>query len=73
MNVKDYISYEDFIERVHKYHVQFKDEWRYGQTYFNVLTSVRGDIAESIRGTIHDPFNKTEVSEETQKLVKSRW
>lgn len=73
MNLKDYISYEDFMERVHKYHAQFKDEWRYGQTYFNILTSVRRDIAESIRGTIHDPFHKEQVSNETEKIVKSLW
>jgi hypothetical protein len=71
--VKDHISYEDFMARVDKYYAQFKNDWKYGQTYFNVLTSVRGDIADSIRGTIHDPFHKNEVSKETEKLVKSRW
>ena len=71
--MKDHISYEEFLERVVKYHTQFKNEWKYGQTYFNVLTSVRGDIADSIRGTMHDPFHKEHVSKETENLVKSRW
>jgi hypothetical protein len=71
--VKDNISYENFLERVDKYHHQFKDTWKFGQTYFAVLTSVRSDIAEAIRGTLHDPSPKDKVSEETEKFVKSRW
>jgi hypothetical protein len=71
--VKDHISYENFLERVDKYHHQFKDTWKFGQTYFAVLTSVRTDIAEAIRGTLHDPSFKDKVSEGTENFVKSRW
>lgn len=71
--MKQKISYEEFLERVHKYHHQFKDTWRFGQTYFSVLSSLRSDIAEDIRGTLHDPFHKDKVSEGTENFVKSRW
>ncbi len=30
--------------------------WRYGQALFNLLTDVRPDLAEEIRGTDKDPF-----------------
>lgn len=73
MFVKSNLSYEDFLERVEKYHNQFKDNWRIGQTYFSVLSSVRSDIAESIRGTMYDPFNKDLVSKEVETYVKSLW
>lgn len=67
------VSYEEFIERVNKYHTQFKDSWRYGQTYFNVLSNVRPMIAEQLRATLHDPFFKDKVSEETHLFVRSIW
>lgn len=67
------VSYEDFIERVDKYHTQFKESWRYGQTYFNVLSSVRPTVAEQLRSTLHDPFHKDKVSDETHRFVRSIW
>ncbi len=67
------LSYEEFLERVEKYHHQFKDNWRIGQTYMNVLSSVRRDVADSIRGTIYDPYNKDVVSKEVENYVKSLW
>ena len=73
MFVKTSISYEEFLERVEKYHIQFQDNWRRGQTYFSVLSSVRSYVAEAIRGTLYDPFHKDDVSEEIQKYVKSLW
>jgi len=66
------ITYEDFLLKVIKYHASSKD-WRYGQTYFNTLSSFRSDIAEMIRGTLHDPFHKKEVSLETENFVRSKW
>lgn len=32
--------------------------WRKGQTYFNVLTDVRPDLADLIRGTGIDPYHQ---------------
>lgn len=71
--MKSDISYEDFLKRVEKYHNQFKDNWKMGQTYFTVLSSVRSDIAQTIRGTIYDPFHKDIVSKEVEKYVKFLW
>ena len=31
-------------------------DWREGQTYFNVLTEARPDLAEKVRGAAIDPF-----------------
>lgn len=67
------ISYDEFLERVDKYHAQFQGDWKYGQTYFNILSSLRRDLAEQIRGTLHDPFHKDEVGAATHKLVRSMW
>ena len=33
-------------------------QWRLGQTLFNVLSDVRPDLAQQVRGTEHDPFYK---------------
>jgi hypothetical protein len=67
------ITYVEFMERVDKYHKQFQESWRYGQTYFNVLSSVRPNVAEQLRNTLHDPFHKDAVPEDTHKFVKTIW
>jgi hypothetical protein len=67
------ISYDEFIERVDKFHRQFGDDWKYGQTFINVLSSVRPDVAEVLRGTHHDPFHKDQVPPTTVQMVKSLW
>ena len=33
-----------------------KEKWRYGQALFNLLLSVRPELAESVRSTDMDPF-----------------
>ena len=66
-------TYEQFVEKVDRVHKTANVQWRYGQAYFNVLTSVRSDIAESLRGSLLDPFHRDKVSDETEKFVKSRW
>lgn len=67
------VTYEEFLERVSKYHAEFQGSWRYGQTYFNVLSSVRPTLAEQLRGSLHDPFHKDRVSDATHDFVKSIW
>lgn len=67
------LTYEQFVEKVAKVQQSPNVQWRYGQAYFNVLTSVRSDIAESLRGSLLDPFHHDKVSNETEKFVKSRW
>lgn len=67
------LTYEQFLEKVDYVLKSVPEKWRYGQAYFNVLSSVRKDIAESIRGSLLDPFNKDQVSKETESFVKSLW
>lgn len=47
--------------------------WRKGQTYFNVLSNVRPDIAESIRGTDLDPFHDDSKIGEFLTYVAKVW
>jgi len=47
--------------------------WKYGQVFFNVLASVRPDLTEMIRGTMHDPFHHDTVSKETYNYLASKW
>jgi hypothetical protein len=70
MNTK--ITYEDFVTKVNKLHQQ-TNNWRYGQTYFNVLSSVKPSLAELVRSTIYDPFHKDIIPEHTEKLLKDKW
>jgi hypothetical protein len=66
------ITYEDFVLKVNKLHEQTK-HWRYGQTYFNVLSSVKPSLAELVRSTIYDPFHKDVIPEQTEKLLRDKW
>jgi hypothetical protein len=66
------ISYEDFLVLVDKYHQSIKTN-RYGQTYFLVLSSAKPQLAELLRGSLHDPFHKDIISDQTHQFVKSKW
>lgn len=71
-----YLSFNDFLADVSiKYEKWVKQDpsMRYGQVYFNLLSASRPDIAETIRGTMLDPFHKGEVKSETHKVVESKW
>lgn len=46
---------------------------RWGQHYFNLLHRLRPEIANKLRGTLHDPFHRTKVSDETQSVVIAMW
>jgi hypothetical protein len=70
--MKTKITYDEFVERVGKYHVVMT-KWRYGQTYFSVLSSVKPALAELIRSTIYDPFHKEDIPKETEKLLRDKW
>ncbi len=72
MKISTNINYEEFLVVVDKYEKAVSD-WRSGQAYFNILTSVRPQLAEMIRGTIHDPYHKDSVSEQTHQYIKSKW
>lgn len=49
-------SYDDFLEAVIIANTQYQS-WRPGQTAFNVLRSMRPEMAEKIRGSAMDPFS----------------
>lgn len=67
------LTYDEFLEKVDRNHKQFNGSWRYGQTYFNTLSSLRPDLAEKLRATLHDPFHREEVKDETHKFIKQMW
>jgi hypothetical protein len=71
-----YLSFNDFLAdasiKFEKWHKQ-DPTMKYGQVYFHLLSSSRPDIAESLRGTMLDPFHKDEVKGETHKFVESKW
>jgi len=67
------LTYEEFLEKVDRNHLTLGSEWRYGQTYFNTLSSMRPRLAEAIRGTIHDPFHRDSVSTTTHDYVYRLW
>jgi hypothetical protein len=72
----EYVSFNDFLADASiKFEKWSKQDpsWRYGQVYFNLLSTARPDIAGALRGTMLDPFHKTEVKPETHKFVESKW
>lgn len=64
----------EFLGRVEKIEKYYK--WRYGQALFNALVDLRPDIADEIRGTPLDPFEKkkkSDVPTELWALLDQRW
>lgn len=53
------LTYTEYCEIV-KQTMNSHPEWRFGQTYFNVLAGVRPDLSEQIRGSKLDPFYRGE-------------
>lgn len=66
------ISYEEFISYVEKYYKSIGN-MKYGQVYMNILSSVKPILADTIKGSIHDPSSKELVPDTTHKLVSSKW
>jgi hypothetical protein len=50
------MNFSQFLLEVTYAHYN-NQEWRYGQTCFNVLSSVDNELSATIRGTMLDPFN----------------
>jgi len=72
MKISPNIVYEEFLVLVEKYE-RLVPDWNYGTAYFNILTSVKPQLADLIRKTIYDPYNKDTVNDETHNFVKSKW
>lgn len=66
------MTYDDFENLVR---LSFSNDGyiRYGQHWFNTLYSERPEIANRIRGTLHDPFHREKVSEQAQNIVRTLW
>lgn len=69
------MSYNEFIADVSiKYELQPRPrDQRYGQMYFNYLYEIRPDIADTIRGTVNDPFHRDNVPPNVHSLVEKMW
>lgn len=46
---------------------------RLGQIYFNVLSEVRPDVSEQIRGTMFDPFHMDIIPSKISDVVRGMW
>lgn len=73
--MSEYISYTDFIADVSIKHEQLfrKFGWRYGQTYFNMLSQSKLEVARVIRGSELDPFFSEQVTELQHKIIEGLW
>lgn len=63
----------------YSFRLAVQQEWaenqhlRLGQVYFNTLYALRPDLANKLRGSLHDPFHKTEIPLEAEQLVEREW
>lgn len=63
----------------HSFRLATQQEWsehphlRLGQVYFNLLHDLRPDLANKLRGSLHDPFYKDEIPLEAEQLVEREW
>ena len=48
-------------------------DWRKGQVAFNVLCSIRPDLAERVRGTHRDPFNLSSRLPDFDAWLQANW
>lgn len=66
------MTYDQFLEQVNLAH-ETQSEQRLGQIYFNLLSQVRPQIAEELRGSMLDPFFKHRITQVTNDFVSQRW
>ena len=66
MTFDGYISACAVASRTMKY-------WRSGQVYFNVLSDIRPDLSEQIRGWNLDPFHMDSVLPNFLEWVAANW
>jgi hypothetical protein len=72
------MTFDIFVTKVANIHGVIRDKKgpsRYGQTLFNVLQSVKPELAEELAGTKLDPSNKEgkDIKDETWEYIKSNW
>lgn len=66
-----YKAFEELVKSLHGHPTN--REQRLGQVYFNVLLSIRPDIAEKMRGTMFDPFHRDEIHPKVRDFVLTHW
>lgn len=66
------LTYDEFTEMVAKTFPNDGDV-RYGQYWFNTLYALRPDVADAIRGTLHDPFYREFVNEKADGIARTLW
>jgi hypothetical protein len=67
------VTYPQFIIKVTEHYGNNRRALRFGQAVFNVLDSMRPDIANELRGSSIDPFYKDSVPREVWEFIKERW
>lgn len=68
-----YDSYVQFVQDTYQMLRGAPDNWRMGQTAFNVLVNVRPDLSEQVRGTDLDPFYKDDRLLAFYQWVEENW
>ena len=66
-------TYGKFMDAVREKHDLMAGEWRFGQTYFNVLHETAPAIAARIVGGPYDPFSLDRVPTMTHMYVMELW
>ena len=62
----------EYLKIVRTVHAR-TDDWRLGQTYFNVLTEARPELAEKVRGSMVDPFHNDAHIGEFLVFISDAW
>ena len=62
--------FEDLVKSLHAHPT---NKQRLGQVYFNVLSRIKPDVAEQIRGTLFDPCHRDEIHPKVSDRVRTLW
>ena len=65
-------TFTEFIQAVVQ-HYHANPGWRVGQAYFNVLATMRPEMAEQIRGGVLDPFYQDSRIPVFLEFVSEHW
>lgn len=67
-------TFKDFVIHGADYANQMAyHKWRKGQSLFNLLVRIRPDLAEMIRGSDYDPFNRDERLPDFYDFLIRHW
>jgi hypothetical protein len=66
------ITFNTYLEMVREAQTDYP-EWRIGQAYFNVLSTVNTDLAERVRASRIDPFYRDERLPFFLSFVGEEW